>query len=95
MSLSNYALSGKINYSSLTNKIDGAEYAKAKVQLWMYMLNDNMQPTKWFKANSKGTNVNFKRIQSEKDYKIGLIHLEEYMNEINKEFGFDFKLIVE
>lgn len=83
---------GRINYPSLTNKLPDVEYAKAKVHIWLYMLNDRQKPKRWLKANRKGTKVNFETVQSQADYDKGLVELQEYINQVNEEFGLDFKL---
>lgn len=85
-------LGGQIEYPFLTNKLPDVEYAKAKAQVWMYMLNESRLPKRWLKANSKGTKINFDMISSQADYDKGLIDLECFLKEINEQFGFDFKL---
>lgn len=85
-------LGGQINYRSLTNKLPAVEYAKAKVHMWLYMLNEGKKPKKWLKANSKGTKVNFEIVNSQEEYNEGLNSLQEFINQVNEEFGLDYKL---
>lgn len=93
MSLDNVSVvGGQINYPSLTSKLPAMEYAKAKVHMWLYMLNEGKNPVKWLKPNNKGTKVNFEMMKSQTDYDKGIIDLEEYIDQVNAEFDLDFKL---
>lgn len=85
-------IGGQIGYKSLTHKIPAVEYAKAKAQIWMHMLNEGNRPKKWLKPNGKGTNVNFERIHTQEEYDKGLIDLSAYCKQINEEFGLDYKI---
>lgn len=86
-------LGGQFSYQFLTNKLPAEEYAKAKAQVWMHMVNDGNEPEKWLKANGKGTKVNFNRIRTQEEYDIALIKLSSYLDEINNEFGLDYKVV--
>lgn len=85
-------VSGQMNYPSLTNKVIGEEYAKTKVHMWLYMLNQGKKPTKWLKPNSKGTKVNFDFINSQEEYDLGLAELSAYISDINNAYGLDYEL---
>ncbi|MEK5038998.1 hypothetical protein [Sporosarcina sp. FSL K6-3457] len=85
-------MSGQMVYKNLTAKFSDREYAIMKVNLWMHMLNDRMKPTKWLKPNKNGTKVNFDYIHSQEEYDQGLGELDVYLQEINRQFGFDFSI---
>jgi len=80
-------VSGQKHYRNMTNKHGDRNYAVAKAQIWMSMLNDGMKPTRWLKANAKGTKVNFDAIKTSEEYDKGLSELQEYLNEINEKFS--------
>lgn len=40
-------VSGEVVYPDMNTSLDEAKYAKAKVYLWMHMLNDNQKPRKY------------------------------------------------
>ncbi|MEK5058619.1 hypothetical protein BK126_03100 [Paenibacillus sp. FSL H7-0326] len=83
---------GQMNFKHLTHKVDAKTYAQSKARMWLGMINDRMQPKKWLKPNSKGTRVNFDTIASDDALKIALAEYEVYLNQINEEFGLDYKL---
>ncbi|WP_339161771.1 hypothetical protein [Siminovitchia sp. FSL W7-1587] len=85
-------IGGQINYPSLTNKLPSEEYAKAKVHIWLMMLNDGQNPVRWLKPNGKGTKVNFETLKDQSDYDEKLLLLQEYINQVNEDYGLDFKL---
>lgn len=85
-------LGGQMSYPTLTSKLDGKKYAISKVYLWLHMLNDNMKPKKWLKANARGTKVNFDSIQSQADYDKGLVDLQVFIDEVNVSYGTEIKL---
>lgn len=85
-------ISGQMSFKHLTVKITNQEYAKIKINVWMHMLNDRMKPTKWLKPNKNGTKVNFDHIKNQDEYNQGLVELDVYLQEINKDFGFDFSI---
>ncbi|MBD7967731.1 hypothetical protein [Paenibacillus gallinarum] len=85
---------GQMSFKNLTHKVDGKTYAQAKARIWLGMINDRMQPKKWLKPNSKGTKVNFNTIPNDDAMKLALAEYEIYLNQINKEYGLDYKLRV-
>lgn len=85
-------ISGQMGYEKMTPKLGEREYAERKAHIWLHMLNDRMKPTKWLKPNKNGTKVNFNHIKSQEDYDEGLVELDVYLREINKEYGFDFSI---
>lgn len=95
MLVSNRVRGGRVNYLLLTNKIPPAEYAKAKAQLWLAILNMGDRPTRWNKPNKNGTTLTFERITEAEDYTKGLNELRSYVEEINKEFDLDIKITVD
>lgn len=84
-------VSGQLRHPNLTNTISEKEYAKAKVHMWLYMLNGGQRPTKWLKPNSKGTKVNFDYIYTEEDFDKGLEELESFTNEMNSKYDLVYK----
>lgn len=85
-------VSGQKVFNNMTSKLDGKAYAIIKANFWLHMLNDNQRPTRWLKANAKGTKVNFDFIKMQEEYDAGLLELEDYLKIIKKEYELDFKL---
>lgn len=83
---------GQIVYPSMNTKMSEEKYAKTKAHMWLFMLNEGKKPKKWLKANRNGTKVNFDMIQTQEDYDEGLKELDVYLQEINKDFGLDYKI---
>lgn len=88
-------LGGQIIYPNLNTGIEENEYAIAKSHMWLYMLNENRRPTRWFKATKNGTKVNFEMIRSQVDYDNGIDELQFFINNVNEKFGLKFDLILE
>lgn len=85
-------ISGQIIYPTLSNKMNEKEYAKAKVHMWLYMLNEGKKPTKWLKPNTKGTKVNFDFIHGQEDYEVGLQELILFTDQMNTLHSLDYKI---
>jgi hypothetical protein len=83
---------GQISYKLLNNKLSAMEYEIAKVHIWLNMLNKGQKPKRWNKPNKNGTKVTFEAIQTQADYNKGLTELEDYINQVNQQFGLDLKL---
>jgi hypothetical protein len=83
-------IGGKISFASLTlqvQKEDISKYEQMKVGIWLHMLNDGMNPTKWFKSNKSGTSINFESIKSQLEYDKAFAILKVHTSFINKEHG--------
>ncbi|WP_336822969.1 hypothetical protein [Sporosarcina sp. USHLN248] len=84
--------SGQMYFPKLKNTLKGTEFEAAKASVWLHMVNDMMRPVKWLKTTAKGTKVNWIPITSEKEYETAIDELEDHINQVNRDFGTEFKL---
>lgn len=85
-------IGGQMVFEKMTNKIDAKEYAQRKAWIWLEMVNDRKNPTRWLKPNSKGTKVNFDYIHSQDEFEKALDQIEPFLKEINRTYGLDYNL---
>lgn len=85
-------VSGEVVYPDMNSSMEEEKYAKFKVHLWLYMLNDNQRPTKWNKPNKKGTKVHFNYIKTQSEYDVGVGELKAYVDLVNKLFGLEIEI---
>lgn len=85
-------LNGQMHYKGMATELCERDYAIHKANIWMHMLNEGKRPTRWLKANSKGTKVNFDFINKQEQYDVGVAELKLYLTEINNEYDLEFTL---
>lgn len=85
-------ISGQKIFNKMTSKLSDKDYAVYKANIWMQMLRNAERPTKWLKANTKGTKVSFDFIKSKEEFEAGVLELEAYLVIINKEHDLDFSI---
>lgn len=85
-------IGGQMLFEKMTNKVNDKDYAQQKAWMWIQMVNDRKNPTRWLKPNSKGTKVNFYYIHSQEEYEKALNQVEPFLKEINRIHGLDYKL---
>ena len=66
-------------------------FEDAKLSILLEEWQKGYYVSRWNKATKKGTNIACKKIQSKEQSDKELGKIEDYMKEVNKEFGFTFK----
>lgn len=85
-------ISGQLNQIHLNIKIDEKTYDIGKAHCWLGLIQKGQRPTKWLKANSKGTKINFDYIKSSEEIEQCFDELEIYLRHINRKHGTDITL---
>lgn len=86
------AIRGQVIQKHLNLKLDEKTYDIGKAHCWLGMIQRGQRPTKWLKANSKGTKINFDYIKTNEEIEQALDELDIFLKHVNRKHGTDITL---